>query len=111
MKKVLPYVNTEVRERIDNTKLLADSGLRIVHVRPHEGRHFSGMTVAYHTTDIPRPKVVRISAAYCRKGDTFCKKNGTKLAIESYQRGCSIYIPTGGLSPVDAIKRTFGEEL
>jgi hypothetical protein len=80
------------KEKIDNTQLLKDTGLRV--------RHFNGsdrfglprtrnMTIAYregHTC-------IEIATAIVHPSDYFCRKVGTKLAVEAFQQGKTTIIP------------------
>ena len=86
-------VDTNTKERINNTDLLKDSGLRVVHIRPgtfFDGSFRKGITIAFEPTDKP---VVRIATSLCKFGDTFCKKLGTRQAVENFRSGATIRVP------------------
>lgn len=85
-----PTFDKTTKERIDNTGLLHDSGLRVIHIRPNRALGGKGMTIAFEPTDKP---VVKISTSLCKFGDTFCKKLGTKQAVENFQSGSFIRVP------------------
>ena len=76
-------------EKINNTQLLADTGLRVIHRVPME-THGRGMTIAFRPTTKP---VVEISTAILKNGDTFSKKMGTKTAVENFQKGRTVFVP------------------
>ena len=91
------------KERINNTQLLADSGLRIVHIHPDNCVNGRGMTFAY------RPgrgnSVVEVSTAIVNRGDTFSRKIGTKTAIEHFLAGKTVFMPLGHVkNPVLALQ-------
>jgi hypothetical protein len=85
-----------MKEVINNTQVLADTGLRIVHFVPTD-RHEKGFTVAFRPTNKP---VVEISTSICKNGDTFSKKMGTRTAIENFQKGRTILLPYNKLKGV-----------
>lgn len=101
------------REKIDNTQLLKESGLRVVHVRPRDKAVYiragqqKGMTVAYEP--VSGKAVVRISTSLCKRGDTFCKKLGTRQAIENFKKGQVIFVPVDKeLGVVNSLRDMFG---
>lgn len=98
-------------QRINNTTLLAASGLRVVHFLPQRlntatGRG-EGLTVAYRPV-VKRPTVIEISTTVCRKGDTFSRKMGTRGAVENFQAGRTVFVPTmGDVGPVQSLRDMF----
>lgn len=120
-------------EKIDNSERLTTSGLRIVHFLP-EGLALNavnqqrirntnvppaervekefraradGLTVAYKPS-VRNPAVLEISTALCRKGDVFSRKMGTKLAIENFQAGRTVFVPAmADVGPVGALRDMF----
>lgn len=96
---------------IDNTELLASSGLRILHVRPYEFQFGSikqtvhnGMTLAYKINR----RTIEVATAVCHRVDTFTKKVGTKTAIEHFQAGKTILVPIIDNEPLETLRRMFG---
>lgn len=87
-------------EKINNEALLAETGLRVVHVETFQGR----ITVAYRP---PTSKVLEISTSLCRKGDNFSRKFGTRQAVQHFLAGKTIFIPRGNAQPVWVIQDLF----
>lgn len=87
-------IKKEPRERINNTQLLADNPtLRVRHF--HQVGNSRSMTVAYregHST-------IEIATAVVNPVDCFCRKMGTKLAIEHFLAGKVVIIPKVGNAP------------
>lgn len=84
----MPEVIKNVREKINNTKLVDEFkaiGGKILHFN---GKRRS-MTVAF----IPKNGRVEIATAITHRNDTFTKKIGTKLAIENFHEGKIINLP------------------
>lgn len=84
----------KAKEKIDNTQLLNDSGLRIRHIRKNgpgfpDSCSTRDLTVAYREGN----SVIEISTAVVHPNDKFNKKMGTKLAIESFNAGKVVRIP------------------
>lgn len=111
-------------EKINNSERLAVSGVRIVHLLPDrlamaaaaapEGRMHpsrgTGLTVAYRPS-VRSPAVLEIATAICRAGDTFSRKMGTKLAIENFQSGRTVFVPAiPERGPVASIFDMFANE-
>lgn len=86
-------------EPINNQRLVADFqaiGGRVFHLRPTE-RH-RGVTFAY----VRRNSRIEFSTAVQHASDTFCKKNGTKVAIEHFNDKHTVTLPfPRPLSPVN----------
>jgi len=105
------------REKINNSGILADTGIRIMHFLPQYGvyskdyyNHFPkvlrrrGMTVAYIATG----GLVEVATAVCHPRDTFTKKVGTKLAVEAFLAGQTVLLPVEkGVTPQNAVLRYF----
>lgn len=87
-------MKTNTLPKINNTELLATSGLRVVHVHdtPRYGCSHSGMTVAYRTGGRGM-RTVEISTSICSPRDTWTRKEGTKLAVEHFLAGHTIRLP------------------
>ena len=95
------------KEQIDNTQLLKDTGLRIRHynvnrvgIRP--------MTVAYREGS----STIEIATSIVHPLDKFCRKMGTKLAVEAFLAGKVTRLPkvahVGKLSAVRHLDYMFG---
>lgn len=103
-------MNTDITEgtpkpaRIDNSELLASTGLRVIHIRS-KGQH--PVTVAYRQPH--RGHVIEIATAVCNPLDTFSRKIGTKTAVENFLAGRTINIPSINslLSPVQELQWRF----
>lgn len=84
------------REKINNTQLLKDTGLKIRHF--HRGTDRFGyprmrnLTVAFREVG----HNIEIATAVVHPSDCFCKKIGTKLAVEAFQAGKRVSIPKIG---------------
>ena len=93
-------------EPINNTELVHQfrlDGGKIIHMRPRlisPGFWSRGMTVAFK----PKGSRVEISTAVQHRHDTFTKKIGTKLAIEHFIAGKTIFLPSRKDYLVDDIK-------
>ena len=95
------------RVRIDNTELLASTGLRVVHVN-------NRVTVAYRVLG---SRTMEIATAVCHEKDVFSRRVGTKQAVENFQAGKKIIVPMAidfadwdqayYLGPVSTIKEMF----
>jgi len=76
-------------DKIDNTQLLADTGLSIVHVNNiGDDDKPRSMTIAYKGSD----RLVEIATSVTHPQDRFCRKIGTKLAVENFQAGKKVRI-------------------
>lgn len=100
--------------RIDNTSLLHESGLRIIHFPPDMTRREGsaarkGFTVAYrpHDDKSGGKTVVEISTSLCKRGDTFSKKMGTKTAVENFLKGKTIFVPLNRYTGTDKEGKTY----
>ena len=96
-----------IREKIHNTQLLLDSGLLVVHIRPGKGWTEAGrrgMTVAFERAD---RSAIRVATSLCKAGDVFCKKLGTKQAIENFQKGLTVFLPVNRRRPVESLLEYF----
>lgn len=86
-------MNTETKEKpapINNTELVEEfrqEGGRIVHFRD-DGQQ-RGTTFAYRL----KGKRVEIATALTHTVDTFTKKVGTKVAIEHFRAGKTVFLP------------------
>ena len=91
---------------INNQQLLADSGLKIVHVRGRfPGDH--DITVAYKPP-LHEGHSFEIATAITHPKDTFTKKIGTKTAIENFQAGRAVRVPDNdSIGPVAVIRQMF----
>lgn len=93
---------------IDNGPLLAETGLRIVHVRKSRDG-VRDVTVAYK--QLHNSPLVEIATAITNPEDTFCKKLGTLRAVEHFQAGKTIMMahdPKSGEALVSRFKYAFG---
>lgn len=91
-----------VREKIDNSKIVDEFrqiGGKILHV---QGSNRS-MTLAF----IPKNGRVEVATSIVHRNDTFTKKIGTKLAIESFHSGKFIALPIAGRRVTRALQSTF----
>jgi hypothetical protein len=80
--------NKNVKEVINNTKLVEDfrgRGGRLIHIMGKT----RGMTVAF----IPKNGRVEISTSVQHRNDHYTKKIGTKLAVEHFNEGRTIFLP------------------
>lgn len=91
-------VNNAVKEKpepIDNTELVdvfRAVGGQILHIPPRTFLNrpsTKGMTLAY----IRKGQRVELATAVTHRADQFCKKNGTKVAIEHFNTGRHVTIP------------------
>lgn len=76
------------KERIDNTQLLKDTSLRIRHYNL-DTHGVRAMTVAFREGS----STIEIATAIVHPKDKFCRKVGTKLAVESFVAGNVIKVP------------------
>lgn len=74
----------------DNGTLLAFHELCVMHFRP--GFDLPGMTVAYRPAH-KGSNVVEIATAITNPCDTFTKKIGTRVAVEAFVKGRTVFIP------------------
>lgn len=96
------------KEHIDNSKLLADSGLKIVHINNNRGADttFRAMTVAYEQINKSH---LKISTAVTHRSDTFTKKLGTRVAIQNFEKGNVIVVPIQRYGSIaDQLRGMFG---
>jgi hypothetical protein len=82
------------REKIDNTQLLKDTGLRILHIRKNsrdfpDNTAVRDMTIAFREGN----SVIEIATAVVHPSDCFTRKIGTKLAVEAFLAGRTIHVP------------------
>lgn len=88
--------NTEPKEKINNTELLKETGLKIVHINNIEqNRHYESivlrsMTIAYQQINRSH---IKLATSVCHKSDEFSKKRGTKVAVENFKKGNTIIVP------------------
>jgi hypothetical protein len=79
-----------IEDTRNNGELLKEHGLKVVHIRPDSdvfaGR---GMTVAYR--DVNR-NVIEIATAIVHTTDTFTKKIGTRIAVENFIAGRTVFV-------------------
>lgn len=73
----------------NNGELLADHGLKLVHIRPENDFRGRGMTVAFREVN---KNVIEIATAIVHTNDTFTKKVGARLAIENFIAGRTVYV-------------------
>jgi len=78
------------KAEFSNADLLADSGLSIAHFQREDTPLLRDMTVAY---DCQYDNIITMATAVCHRKDTFCKKFGTRTAIENFQAGEVIRMP------------------
>jgi hypothetical protein len=105
------YTSKPTREKINNTELLAETGVSIYHVHPDNplgiaGKIYgnNGMTVAFKR----HYRVLEIATAVCSRGDTFNKKEGTRTAVKHFQEGKTILVPLGKDRAIDVVIGLFG---
>jgi hypothetical protein len=78
-------------EPIDNTQLVKDfrsMGGRILHCHPAFKRR--GITFAF----VQKGSRIEVATAVQHRSDDFTKKIGTKVAIEHFNKGKTIFLPT-----------------
>lgn len=84
------------KEKINNTQLLKDTGLKIRHFHTGSDRfgypRMRNLTIAFREGS----HNLEIATAVVHPADTFCKKIGTKLAVEAFQAGKTVHIPKIG---------------
>ena len=83
------------KERIDNTQLLKDSGCRVRHIRKNDDMDNPGSTSTRDVTIAYKDggSVLEIATAVVHPNDKFCRKVGTKLAVESFLSGKTVRVP------------------
>lgn len=102
-------VNAKViPEPINNTKLVEDfraAGGRILHINPTKrpGRKGRCMTIAF----VPHNGRVEVATSITHRNDCFTKKIGTKLAIEHFQAGKTVFLPINVKGCTQALAETF----
>lgn len=104
-------MKTDEAPRIDNTQLLADTGLKIVHIMPDDdedrlkiGTRY-GMTVAFRGSGNP---VIEIATALRKEGDVFNRRIGTRTAVQNFLNGHTIHVPIDKrIGIVDSLKLMF----
>jgi hypothetical protein len=75
------------KDKINNTQLLADTGLSIIHVnRVGYGR---SMTIAYKGSKT----MIELATAITHPDDTFSRKAGTKQAVSAFTAGRTVRVP------------------
>lgn len=100
-----------VREKINNTAALKESGLTIVHMNApfmRDGKKlYRAMTVAYEQINKSH---LKISTSVTHKADTFTKKVGTKIALENFKKGNTVVIPlaSGNIEIAEQLRNMFG---
>ena len=80
------------REKIDNTQLLKDTGLRIRHFHTVDRFGYPrlrDLTVAYKEGR----NTVEIATAVVHPSDCFSRKMGTKTACENFVAGKTVVVP------------------
>lgn len=93
------------RIRIDNTEAIADAGVKIIHFSyGKEG----GMTVAYRQNG-RKSRTIEIATAVTHPKDTFTKKIGTRLAVERFEAGETVFIPNFEGNAFQTIQYMFGD--
>ena len=83
---------TTKREKIDNTQLLKDTGLKIRHFHKLDQYGYSrprDLTIAYKEGR----STLEIATSVVHPSDCFSRKVGTKLACEAFQAGHTIRVP------------------
>lgn len=84
------------REKIDNTELLKETGLKIRHFHTGTDRfgypRMRNLTVAYKEGSTN----LEIATAVVHPSDCFSRKIGTKLACEAFKAGHTVHIPKIG---------------
>jgi len=80
-----------MKTNINNAQLLADSGLKVIHVHPFMGDG-QPITVAYRPQQ-HKGHTLEIATSVCSPNDVFCKKVGTKRAIENFLAGHTVRVP------------------
>jgi hypothetical protein len=83
---------TTETEHTPNGELLATHGLKVMHIRPNAHTGHRGMTIAYRQQH-RKASVVEIATALVHPSDTFTKKIGTRLAVESFVAGQTVLLP------------------
>lgn len=98
-------IQIPVREKIDNSALLAETGVRIIHIN-RVATGGPSMTVAYKEINKSH---IKIATSVCHKSDSFDKKIGTKLAVNNFLDGKTIIIPNPKYNVTEALKEMFGD--
>lgn len=96
------------KEIINNTRLVEDfrkDGGRIVHRRPKGNRR--GVTFAFRV----KGGRIEIATSVTHRNDCFSKKVGTKLAIEHFRKGQTIFLPMLEKNYVTSIVQMLGVRL
>lgn len=89
-------------EPIDNTELVLGfraEGGGVLHIRPckhRDGKWTRGLTAAFKI----KGRRVEIATALTHHSDCFTKKMGTKLAIEHFRAGKTVFLPVSRDNPV-----------
>ena len=70
------------------TEKMRDLKLKVCYAFDTCNTRAGGATIVYaKTTDSAKNDMYDVSVAYCRQGDTFCKKTGLHMALERYLEG------------------------
>lgn len=92
---------------IDNTELVLGfraEGGGVLHIRPFrdwDGKWTRGLTAAFKI----KGRRVEIATALTHHSDCFTKKMGTKLAIEHFRAGKTVFLPVSRDNPVLELQR------
>lgn len=96
---------------IDNSDLLKETGLRVIHLNPkmgsYDGPNHNGMTIAFRVTG-RNSNTIEIATAVNHPKDSFTKKIGTKLAVERFKSGRTVHVPNICNNAVETIQYMFG---
>lgn len=98
--------------RAELLKWAKETGISIVHIF-NEDHPKGGITVAFrkHMPEHSSTNMVQFSVAVCSKKDTFQRKEGTLLALESFNKGDTVSLPlSDGVKDEDlslSIKKKF----
>lgn len=87
-KEIVTQPNPTPVAKSNNGELLKLHNLKIIHFRPTD--HHPGVTIAFQHTN---KNVVEVATAVVHPFDTFTKKVGTKLAIENFIGGRTVFLP------------------
>ena len=75
------------------TQAMRDLKLKVCYAFNENDLRGGGVAIVYaKTTPNTSNDMYEVSVAYCRQGDTFCKKTGLRLALERFLDGRTVVV-------------------
>jgi hypothetical protein len=99
-----PFPSQEELGYFENKAIITPQimGINITHCMGDNGK--GGVTIAWRkASDTKNARMVEVAVAYCSPSDTFTKKIGKELAMDSFMEGNTVFVPARTCKSDDTI--------